>query len=178
MCEFLFPQINGSHRTITIQRRMVHRHRFPRSEQLSAPTKSHRRHQNNWSTRLSCRRQVKRHTLKVSDLYQTLFTLLATRDHFASRFEENWCRKNGKQHAVFHVFKIYLKLLCLICFLFISWSQNVMWALKSAWFRNGSLNWPYLVRRPSFFIQSISVLFGKDLFGVPIKSLPTIRYGN
>lgn len=79
-CVNFFLQINGFQPTITIKRRMVQRHQFRKSEQLSAPAKSHRRHQNNWSTRLSCRWQIKRHTLKVSDLYHSVFILLVTHE--------------------------------------------------------------------------------------------------
>lgn len=152
-CVNFFLQINGFQPTITIKRRMVQRHRLQKSEQLSAPAKSHRRHQNNWSTRLSCRWQIKRHTLKVSDLYQSVFILFVARKISLHLVLRKISRQRKKitttittTQCWFSYFEIHLAVIVLFW-----WSKTKMWVSKWVRFRNGSSNWPYLVLQTSFF---------------------------
>lgn len=111
-----FPlQINGiqqqqqhhqqqqSQTTICNLRRYHRRRRFQRNELLSPLVKSHRQRNNMW-TRLLCRWQTKRHTLKVSDLYlyQSLFPHLSNRsvyDRVLQSAQEKKSRSFNSQNS-------------------------------------------------------------------------------
>lgn len=118
VCEFHL-QINGFQQTIIFkppqqqqQLYRLHRRRFQRNELLSSLAKSHRRQRNMW-TRLVRRWQLKRHTLKVSDLYQSLSILfhlnksqqsLALRSHAVNQedvLQTRWSEEKKKSKASF-----------------------------------------------------------------------------
>lgn len=129
-------QINGFQQTIIFKRH--HRRQFQRNELQSQPTKSHRRHRNMW-TRLARRWQIKRHTLKVSDLYQSLFFFLLNHRSFTSTFACDCKLWRCSRLYFMFFFHIYSLFLCVIRCCYFSLCIRVIAKIKRTWCRNLSL---------------------------------------
>lgn len=188
---FILLQINAFQQTIIFNRRLYHlRLRFQRNELLSLLAKSHRRQQNMW-TRLPRRWQIKRHTLKVSDLYQSLSLLTTHSSSFASRShatERRCITSRWKKNKNETFFKAILKFIyyysskCVSLFV-IAKSEVPM---SKCWFFFGAEE-----LMVTLFGSNVKPLFGLDHFSslprifkstIPIsrycESFQNQRYGN